>query len=1091
MATVNGPVQNRGQIRWWYSVDGYSASADFVTVRVDAYFYQSSWTQEYNGSKSWSGTWGSGSAGQAYFLTAGQQVKIVTTGGVRVPLTGSARTVQFSVSTSHFYGATSHTLSVPVPARYASTPTNLKVTRNSDVSHLLQWSRQSTYSSVVVQRSTNGGAWTQVARPSGNAANWTDTTTKAGNKYDYRVAGVGGGGQSGWSNTATVYTSPNTPSGVSATRNGNNIVVDVSGKPAYATGYNIRDGATQVASNVQLPWTHVNPAPANTHTYTVQAVRGSLTSGWSSASNTVQLLAAPQAPTNLAPNGAVVSSEGQTRLSWRHNPTDSSPQTAAEYRRRVKGTSSWTTGTATTASNVALTLAAGEIEWQVRTKGQHPDWSPWSAVAVFTVIDKPGVAITDPGELWTRRTVTVKWTFDQGQGRPQSGWEASLLLGGEVIEHRTGSGAGRSVAFTTPLVDTQEYEVIVKAAAGDVWSDAGAQSFFVQVPPAAPADMDGVWSEESGAVTVEVHDGRGDVLDPVTNHFPNPRFAGDGTWVELRRNLAVDPAFTSLRKKLGTATNNMSSGGGAQLSTDDKWSVVGGSSLKVGVGSNSGAAYVNWAGSSEGMSLDVWGGKRYTVAATVFRGAVAGDLGQGANTPPRAIAVGIDVDGVRTWVHARSDLAPDTIGETRLVVSFDLPTGSASDFWFIRLFNGSATQPVWWDALTVEEGNTDGSFFGWDYIPHEGMRVRALGTAPFAQSVLEGERVRGLNAVSCHAVVSSSDGSPAVLLAPTSETDANSYASFAIPPVLHVEGRVTAQLEVLEPTGAGGANSRRLNADGPWQRSSPQHPDVPGFYANELVFSGMLDPSRVRLYHGGIRGSAWVKWSLVGLFDPTYSGPVFDGSSGLVQIGDSWMGASWDGTPDNSTSTLRMAQAAVRADVERSVNGGITWVPFIEGAELPILETDTESLSNGVTLYRVTTYSADDASSVVVHEVVSDSPAAWLSAGDGFTHAVRMPYDPEVGLVGGAERVTRRYAGRSKPVVHTGEARTRELSYSGTLLYEEYTPEDMLDLFYEPGVMLYRDRDGRHIYGAVGDVQQSRVSPQHWSFSFGISESER
>ncbi|WP_153006635.1 hypothetical protein [Leucobacter sp. G161] len=942
----------------------------------------------------------------------------------------------------------------------------------------------------MVQRSTNGGAWTQVARPSGNAANWTDTTTRAGNKYDYRVAGVGGGGQSGWSNTATVYTSPNTPTGPSASREGSNIVVDVSGKPAYATGYNVRDGATQVASNVQLPWTHVNPAPANTHTYTVQAVRGSLASGWSAASNTVQLLAAPQAPTNLAPNGAVVSSEGQTRLSWRHNPTDSSPQTAAEYRRRVKGTSSWTTGTSTTASNVALTLAAGEIEWQVRTKGQHPDWSPWSAVAVFTVIDKPGVAITDPGDLWTRRTVTVKWSFDQGQGRPQSAWEASLLLGGEVIEHRTGSGAGRSVAFTTPLVDTQEYEVIVKAAAGDVWSEAGAQSFFVQVPPAAPGDMSGVWSEESGAVTVDVHDGRGALRQPITNYFPNSRLVGTGAWVELFKNWQRNPYA------VGTANYAHNGGAGSAMSLDSRASnnpdgtgrmVRGTVTATVGNWS-----YVQITGNGATDRVPVSPGQWVAVRARVFASARnvvanmqfrAGTVFVSQSSTPLIPVTSSGHDGTLVTFAA---LVPE--GADRVNVSFGYSSGQAD------VVVGSWVQ-VAAPSVAVAASEADARWRAEEFYKRSAdtdFRVRFTGAENDSEAVLEGQRVGGVGAgARVAAVLGEIDGANAVrLIALDYGVNAYRFASASVPAALAGGGTGMARRHQLEVFPQTTVQRRGLMVSSPEQHV--EFENAAGLYSLVNRFSELTGVFQFYMYHGGYPGDPDVYYSHVGVFDPGYSGPVFDGSSGLVQVGESWMGASWDGAPDNSTSTLRMAPAAVRANVERSVDGGITWVPFIEGADLPVLETDTEALSNGVTLYRVTTYSADDATSVVIHEVESDSPAVWLSGGDGYTHTARLPYDPEVSITRCRERAVRKYAGRPKPVVHAGEAVTRTVDYSGTLLLDEQSPDELADLVAdEAPVHLYRDPDGRHIYGALGDVQLTRESHAHWGFGFQLTETEK
>src|SRR5690606_8335132 len=137
--------------------------------------------------------------------------------------------------------------------------------------------RNSTYTAVVVQRATNSGSWQQIARPTGNVASYVDKTTKAGNRYQYRVAGVSAGGQSGWSNTVTVFTTPNAPTGVSAVRDGVNIVVSASGTPAYVDSYIVLDNGVQVASGRSLPYTHVAPDPGVPHTYTLRAAKSGLT----------------------------------------------------------------------------------------------------------------------------------------------------------------------------------------------------------------------------------------------------------------------------------------------------------------------------------------------------------------------------------------------------------------------------------------------------------------------------------------------------------------------------------------------------------------------------------------------------------------------------------------------------------------------------------------------------------------------------------------------------------------------------------------------------------------------------------------------
>jgi len=412
------------------------------------------------------------------------------------------------------------------------TPTSLTVTRVADEQHTLNWVRNSVYTSVVIQRQTNDGAWQQIAVAGGNAASFTDTTTVAGQKYAYRVAGGAAAGWSGWSNTASVFTSPLVPTGLTATRVSNDISVAAT-VTGYATAVDIQDETTNVVTGLavgSLPWTHVAPNPAVPHRYRARASVASggvgsttLYSAYSAYSNTVQLLSAPNPPTGLAPNGPVRPVDEPVLFQWTHNPVDSSPQTAYELRHRVPA-GAWTTLSGTTAASRSVTLPVGAREWEVRTKGSHPDWSPWSATAVVTVIDRPGVAVTQPDGTWDASLLTVTWSWLQAQGRPQSAWQLELISAGVVVETQQGSGATGSATLAQKLTPGS-WTVRVRAATGDVWSVWASETFIVAFdPPPAPIIV-GAWDEEQGGVTLTVAAGVDPLLDPTVRILVERRVA--------------------------------------------------------------------------------------------------------------------------------------------------------------------------------------------------------------------------------------------------------------------------------------------------------------------------------------------------------------------------------------------------------------------------------------------------------------------------------------------------------------------------------------------------------------------------------------
>lgn len=94
-------------------------------------------------------------------------------------------------------------------------PTALVVTVQAGPAVLLTWTDNATNETgFQVERSVNGGAFTQIAAPGPSttaSASYTDTGVAAGNTYGYRVRAVNGTGMSAYSNTATAATSGGTP----------------------------------------------------------------------------------------------------------------------------------------------------------------------------------------------------------------------------------------------------------------------------------------------------------------------------------------------------------------------------------------------------------------------------------------------------------------------------------------------------------------------------------------------------------------------------------------------------------------------------------------------------------------------------------------------------------------------------------------------------------------------------------------------------------------------------------------------------------------------------------------------------------------
>jgi hypothetical protein len=165
--------------------------------------------------------------------------------------------------------------------------------------------------------------------------------------------------------------------------------------------------------------------------------------------------------------------------------------------------------------------------------------------------------------------------------------------------------------------------------------------------------------------------------------------------------------------------------------------------------------------------------------------------------------------------------------------------------------------------------------------------------------------------------------------------------------------------------------------------------------------------------------------------------------------------------------------------------------------------SDGESLSYGTTLYRVTAIAASGAASTLIYPVVADSGAVWLSGGIGFSRTARLPLNPTVRLRASRVRSLELYEGRTKGVAYAGEQTALSVEVSGSLIDRDFTTAEvdaLIDLVQdEEPVHMFRDPDGRRIYGVLGDVNVPRKQAVSradgaaglWEFSFSLQESDK
>ncbi len=188
-----------------------------------------------------------------------------------------------------------------------------------------------------------------------------------------------------------------------------------------------------------------------------------------------------------------------------------------------------------------------------------------------------------------------------------------------------------------------------------------------------------------------------------------------------RRNLARNPSFSYMDRMFDSG--QITGIAGADVSVSRDWSSRGQTALKIGVASATANYTLATVTREELGERQSDAGKTFTVAADIHL-----DAKQTGALWNNARQINITTFGANGSLNAHfvdSVSAPNEPGTTRLKVTFTLPADCRG--WAIRLTNGSTTQPVWWDCLSIEEGTTSGAYFDGDSSPASGRKLRWTG----------------------------------------------------------------------------------------------------------------------------------------------------------------------------------------------------------------------------------------------------------------------------------------------------------------------------------------------------------------------------
>lgn len=333
---------------------------------------------------------------------------------------------------------------------------NVAHVRNSNYSATVSWERdiQSVDRNLItgynIERSDNGAAWLTVGYKAADpdallSESYTDDTTTTNNSYSYRVKPVNSRGVSPIAydegGTALTYNTPAAPTSITAVYNSSgNVVLTLVNPERTATALFIDRSLDGGANWANIDELEESMDPVTTYTdtsgptgtaiqYRARNARADLDvdSRYSAytVSNTVETLSAPEAPTLILPvNGTpVLLDTGTVRLAWIHNPTDGTPQEAAQIQYYVNDTYIATI-TVSAVSYYDLTLnplyisANDTVTWRVRTKGAYANYSDWSDYGTFTALTAPEIAFTAPnnGDVITNLPLELSWTYNDVSG---------------------------------------------------------------------------------------------------------------------------------------------------------------------------------------------------------------------------------------------------------------------------------------------------------------------------------------------------------------------------------------------------------------------------------------------------------------------------------------------------------------------------------------------------------------------------------------------------------------------------------------------------------------------------------------------------
>lgn len=410
----------------------------------------------------------------------------------------------------------------------------LSVRRVNDGAIQVSWKFTQTASApirrFIVDRQEDGGSnkWVRIyGAYMPKERSYTDRGVSRGHFYNYRILAEGTDGKkSPYDRVNEVYTTPNPPTGLTAVREGSDVLLAwtphaVGGAKTYIYEGDTTAGSAMIAGPLdRTVYTyHVkNPDPKVPHRYTVAHVTPDYLAA-STVSNQVTILATPYAPGGLDPNGGYLPGDTRPHVSWTHRPADGTAQSKAEVQYREQGGESWSTITVNGSAQKAglpSVSGSGSFEWRVRTWGQDASKpSPWSSTAAFTLASRPTAWFLEPGSNSEIKTGSV--TVKMSASRYPVSYRLTVTYGGQSKTY-TGYATGK---FSRQLTELRNRANVKLSLVVTNKVDSKPVTRFFRVVYAAPGIPTGemVWDETTGQLLVTVRATKGEVATEKLNLY--------------------------------------------------------------------------------------------------------------------------------------------------------------------------------------------------------------------------------------------------------------------------------------------------------------------------------------------------------------------------------------------------------------------------------------------------------------------------------------------------------------------------------------------------------------------------------------------